>query len=110
MVDRQQPSGSAPAATQQIASLMAAAAATAAAGAAAAWYWRSSQRVQGALRSTSAPAEVEGSSRFGKVLTAAVEAAPTGADRADSMGTSTPPLRADLAARLATDSSSWVRQ
>jgi hypothetical protein len=103
---KQQASGSA-ASTQHIGSLLAAAAATAAAGAAAAWYWRSCQRMpHAAQRSASAPAEVAGIAEPSQIKTSTAQ---TALKRdSDVGGTMTPPLRADLAAKLATDSASWV--
>ena len=98
---QQQPSGSA-ASAQHLGSLLAAAAATAAAGAAAAWYWRSAQRPHSVQRSGSAPATFLG-------IQTGADAASQRQHDDDVDGTTTPPLRADLAAKMATDSTSWVR-
>ena len=102
MADKQQQASGSAASKQQLGSLLAAAAATAAAGAAAAWYWRSSQRLPAtAQRSGSAPAKVLG-------IETGAAAAPGTQHDSDVDGTLTPPLRADLAAKMATNSTSWV--
>ena len=103
MADKQQQASGSAASRQYLASLLAAAAATAAAGAAAAWYWRSSQRLPAtAQRSGSAPAKALG-------IETGAAAAPQGRHDSDVDGTLTPPLRADLAAKMATISTSWVQ-